>query len=65
MADRCRRAALRAYYGLRTHGHGESAAFDAAVAVYRFHHPKTPALESIDLVDVWIEESQSDQARPS
>ena len=65
MGDICKTAALRAYYGLRTRGRGEFAAFDAAVAVYRFHHPKTPSLNSIDLVDEWIEESQLNQARPS
>ena len=65
MVDICRRAALRAYTGLRARGQGETAAFDAAVAVYRFHHPETPTLDSVDLVDGWIEESGADQAPSS
>jgi hypothetical protein len=62
MANNCRQAALRAYFGLRERGRGETAAFDAAVAVYRFYHPETPAVDSIDLVDRWIEESGRDPA---
>ena len=62
MASNCRQAALRAYFGLRARGRGESAAFDAAVAVYRFYHPETPAVDSIDLVDGWIEESSQQQS---
>ena len=60
--DICRRAALRTYYGIRAGGHGETAAYDAAVVVYRFHHPETPAVDSFDLVDGWIEDSGVRQA---
>ncbi len=62
MANICKQAALRAYHGLRAHGRDETAAFDAAVAVYRFYHPETPAVDSVDLVDGWIEESGADQS---
>ncbi len=62
MASNCRQAALRAYFGLRAHGRDETAAFAAAVAVYRFYHPETPAVDSIDLVDGWIEESSQQQS---
>lgn len=65
MADICRQAALRAYHALRMRGEGETTAFDAAVAVYRFHHPETPILDSVDLVDRWIEESTPEQSPPS
>ena len=59
MVDLCKQAALRAYNGLRARGKGETAAFDAAVAVYRFH------LDSVDLVDGWIEESAAGDAERS
>ena len=62
MANICRQAALRAYFGLRERGRDETAAFDAAVAVYQFYHPETPAVDSIDLVDRWIEEKDREQA---
>lgn len=62
IVDICRRAALRAYTELRAHGQGETAAFDAAVAVYRFYHPETPTLDSVDLVDGWIEESAAERS---
>ena len=62
MANICRQAALRAYHELRARGQSESAAFDASVAVYQFYHPETPAVDSIDLVDRWIEESGQQQS---
>ena len=62
MANICKQAALRAYHELRARGRNEPAAFDASVAVYRFYHPETPAVDSIDLVDRWIEESRHEQS---
>lgn len=56
MGQICKRAALRAYAELRTRGKTDPAAFDAAVAVYRHHHPETPKDESNFIVAGWIEE---------
>jgi hypothetical protein len=56
MGQICKQAALRAYHELRTRGTTDPAAFNAAVAVYRHHHPETPTRESNYIVAGWIEE---------
>lgn len=52
----CKQAALRAYRELSATGAAGPAAFNAAVAVYRHHHPETPGRESDYIVAGWIEE---------
>ena len=52
----CKQAALRAYGELRARGKSDPAAFNAAVAVYRHHHPETPGSEPNYIVAGWIEE---------
>jgi hypothetical protein len=56
MGTFCKQASLRAYRELRATGKAELAAFDAAVAVYRFHHPETPRRDSNYIVADWIVE---------
>ncbi len=56
MGHACKQASLRAYRELRARGRHDPAAFEAAVAVYRYHHPETPARESSFIVAGWIEE---------
>ena len=56
MGQICKQAALRAYQELRDRGKTDPAAFNAAVAVYRHHHPETPRRESKHIVAGWIEE---------
>ncbi|NQU70969.1 MAG: hypothetical protein HQ514_10490 [Rhodospirillales bacterium] len=56
MGQICKQAALRAYAELRSRGKTDPAAFDAAVAVYRHHHPESPRRDSNYIVAGWIEE---------
>ncbi len=56
MGHKCKKASLRAYRELRQCGRTAPAAFDAAVAVHRYHHPETAPRESGRIVSGWIEE---------
>lgn len=50
----CRDAVLRAFGELKSRRVNENAAFESAVAVFRFHHPEIPPPEAIDTVDRWL-----------
>ena len=54
--DRCRTAATRAYRELRQRGVPDRPAFEAAVTLYRYHHPETARGEAKWLVAEWITE---------
>jgi hypothetical protein len=50
----CRRAAVRAYEALRARGIIDPHAFDAAVTVFRHHHPDSQPLLARYIVAEWI-----------
>jgi hypothetical protein len=50
----CREAALRAYAGLRASGVVDLRAFEAAVTVYRHHHPESPPRQARHVVAEWL-----------
>jgi hypothetical protein len=56
MSQQCKAASLRAYRELQDRGVPESAAFESAIAVFRFYHPMTPPEESRQLIAGWIDE---------
>lgn len=50
----CQSAAMRAYGELRGHGVRDRDAFNAAVRVFRHHHPETPFHEANYVVADWL-----------
>jgi hypothetical protein len=52
----CKAAATRAYRELRQRGVPDRPAFEAAVMVYRCHHPETASSEAKWIVCDWITE---------
>jgi hypothetical protein len=50
----CRQATLRAYNGLRARGVIDPHAFDAAVTVFRHHHPEARPQQARHIVAEWI-----------
>jgi hypothetical protein len=44
----------RAYNGLTEAGLPDSTAMDAAVRVYRYHHPEEPPDRARQLVESWV-----------
>ena len=50
----CREAALRAYAGLRASGVVDPRAFEAAVTVYRHHHPESLPRQARHIVAEWL-----------
>lgn len=50
----CREAATRAYAALRESGVIDPRAFEAAVTVYRYHHPEAPRLQARHIVAEWL-----------
>lgn len=52
--DGCMPAVVRAYRELRARGEPDRFAFEAAVAVYRWHHPDVPAAEATSIVADWV-----------
>jgi hypothetical protein len=50
----CRAAVIRAYGGMMAAGLPDSKALDAAVRVYRYHHPDEPVDRARDLVETWV-----------
>jgi hypothetical protein len=62
MGQICKQAALRAYRELRARGTTDPAAFHAAVAVYRHHHPETAPRDSHYIVANWIDDPNSRDA---
>jgi hypothetical protein len=53
-ASCCRPAVQRAYSELRQCGQPERYAFEAAVAVYRYHHPGTMTRQAELVVAEWV-----------
>ena len=53
-ADRCRRAVRRAYRELCARGEPDRFAFEAALAVYHWHHPEVAAARAHDIVSTWL-----------
>lgn len=51
---RCKLAVLNGYAGMRKSGAAESEAFDAALRIYRFHHPEDSREDSCLTVERWV-----------
>ncbi|MBI1206954.1 MAG: hypothetical protein GC191_06660 [Azospirillum sp.] len=52
--DCCRPAVVRAYRELCERGQPDRFAFEAAVTVYRWHHPEVPPARAGDIVSGWV-----------
>lgn len=52
--QRCRMAVERCYLGLCRCGQPERYALEAAVTVYRYHHPDTTAHQAETIVSGWL-----------
>ncbi len=50
----CRDAAVRAYAALRASGVIDPRAFEAAVTVYRYHHPEALPRQARHIVAEWL-----------
>ncbi|WP_119677324.1 hypothetical protein [Indioceanicola profundi] len=50
----CRPAVVRAFQELRARGEPDLYCFEAAVTVYRWHHPETPEPQANDIVTEWV-----------
>ena len=53
----CHEAVLRAYGELKDRNVPNTAAFDSAVTVFRYHHPEIPVIEARYTVADWLPES--------
>ncbi|MDE1148784.1 MAG: hypothetical protein PW843_19610 [Azospirillaceae bacterium] len=55
-SDCCRPAVVRAYQGMRDGGQPEKFCLEAAIAVYRYHHPTPDDLpaEVMAMVTGWV-----------
>ena len=51
----CRNAATKAYDELRKRGESDGDAYDAAVRIYRHHHPESARIEAYQVVADWLE----------
>ncbi|HYD98634.1 MAG TPA: hypothetical protein VEH84_04570 [Alphaproteobacteria bacterium] len=51
---RCRRAVTRAFRELRGCGQPDRTAYDAALAVFRWHHPEASVSEARETVAAWV-----------
>jgi hypothetical protein len=50
----CRRAVLRTYRALQGDTVPDSVALEAAVRVYRHHHPEVPVVQAVQTVECWV-----------
>jgi hypothetical protein len=50
----CRRAVMRTYERLRSGGSGDRVAFEAAGAVYAWHHPEVPRERVPFVIADWL-----------
>lgn len=50
----CRAAVTRAYDGMLDSGVPDSVALEAAIRVYRYHHPQGPDEEAVRTVEAWV-----------
>lgn len=55
----CRTATTKAYDELRKLGESDGDAYDAAVRVYRHHHPEHPRIEAYQIVADWLEQHET------
>lgn len=53
--DCCRPAVERAFRELREKGQPERYCLEAALTVYRWHHPETPEAQAAGIVAGWVE----------
>lgn len=51
---RCHRAVMRAYCGMVDKGEPRTVALEAAIRVFRYHHPEIPAFRAHDTVETWV-----------
>ncbi len=52
--DCCRPAVVRAYREMREKSQPERFAYEAALTVYRWHHPEVPAPMAQQVVSGWV-----------
>jgi len=52
--DCCRPAVVRAYREMRDRGQPDRFCYEAAMAVYRWHHPETPDEGAEAIVSGWV-----------
>lgn len=52
--DCCRLAVTRAYREMQASGAPDSHCLDAALTVYRWHHPEASPPKAEDIVSAWI-----------
>lgn len=52
--DCCRSAVTRAYREMQASGAPDSHCLDAALTVYRWHHPEASPPKAEDIVSTWI-----------
>ena len=55
----CRAATTKAYDELRKLGESDGDAYDAAVRIYRHHHPEQPRIEAYQVVADWLEHHEA------
>lgn len=58
----CRIATTKAYDELRKLGENEGDAYDAAVRIYRHHHPEHPRIQAYETVADWLEHHEVERA---
>ncbi|MFC7334030.1 hypothetical protein [Rhodocista pekingensis] len=51
----CRSAVVRAFREMRASGQPDRYCLEAAVTVYRWHHPETPEPQATTIVSTWVE----------
>lgn len=51
---RCRAAVLRAYAGMQASGAPDCVALEAAMRVYRYHHPQASSAHVQQTVETWV-----------
>lgn len=56
---KCRNATTKAYSELRKRGETENDAYDAAVRVYRHHHPEHPRVHAYEVVADWLDHHEA------
>lgn len=53
-ADCCRPAVVRAFREMRSKGQPDRYCMEAALTVYRWHHPETPEPQANGIVTSWV-----------
>ena len=60
MSPQCRVAVLRTYRELTDLSQSEVSAYEAAVRVFRYHHPERPRIQAYQFVADWLDQQESD-----